>query len=124
MVLSLTCNRFSSLRVNYLTIPVYVFACIILSGFTYVSDKLGKRAAVVMWVPIFVMTGYAIALGTKSAGGGFFAMFLCAGGKIPCPLLMITSADAFKSTPITRFLSLGSQTTSSRTTSEALAFRS
>ena len=62
-------------------------ACIILGVFTYVSDRLKKRAVIAAGVPLVVIAGYAIAIGTASPGGGFFAMFLCAGGECPFPLL-------------------------------------
>lgn len=66
---------------NYLTIPVYIAACFILAGITYLSDRLKKRAVVAIAVPLIVIVGYAIALGTDVAGAGFFAMVLCSGGK-------------------------------------------
>ncbi len=75
--------RFSHTIVNALTIPVYTMACVILAIVTFISDRLRKRAAVIMFVPIIVITGYAIAIGTPSYGAGFFAMFLCSGGKYP-----------------------------------------
>ncbi|KAH7312511.1 major facilitator superfamily domain-containing protein [Stachybotrys elegans] len=70
---------FEDLQVNYLTIPVYIMACVILAIATSVSDRLKKRAAIVILPPIVVITGYAIAIGTPVAGAGYFAMFLCSG---------------------------------------------
>ncbi|KAH6989370.1 major facilitator superfamily domain-containing protein [Ilyonectria sp. MPI-CAGE-AT-0026] len=70
---------FESLQVNYLTIPVYVTGCLILAAVTFTSDRLKKRAAVAVFVPLIVIVGYAIAIGTPVAGAGFFAMFLCSG---------------------------------------------
>ena len=72
---------FESLQVNYLTIPVYVAACIILGTVTYISDRLRKRAVVAVFVPLIVVTGYAIVIGTNSVGAGYFAMFLCSSGE-------------------------------------------
>lgn len=84
--LVLTQARFESLQVNYLTIPVYVMACIILGFVTYISDRLNKRAVVAVFVPFVVIAGYAIAIGTSVPGAGFFAMFLCSGGvSFPTP---------------------------------------
>ncbi|KAF7547213.1 hypothetical protein G7Z17_g7905 [Cylindrodendrum hubeiense] len=70
---------FESLQVNYLTIPVYVTGCLILAAVTFTSDRLKKRAAIAVCVPLIVITGYAIPIGTPVAGAGFFAMFLCSG---------------------------------------------
>ncbi|KAF4979330.1 hypothetical protein FDECE_18080 [Fusarium decemcellulare] len=72
---------FESLQVNYLTIPVYVMGCIILGVATYVSDRLRKRAAIAVLPPILVVAGYSIAIGTPAAAPGYFAMFMCSGGK-------------------------------------------
>ncbi|KAL2206340.1 MFS general substrate transporter [Sarocladium strictum] len=70
---------FESLKVNYLTIPVYIMACIILLGATYISDRMKKRAAIAIFPPMVVIIGYAIAIGTPNGGAGYFAMFLCSG---------------------------------------------
>jgi hypothetical protein len=43
---------------------------------TYISDRIGKRAVVAICVPIPVITGYVIAIGTSNIGAGYFAMFL------------------------------------------------
>lgn len=72
---------FQSLQVNYLTIPVYVFACIFLGVVTWLSDRIGKRAIVAIFVPIVVIIGYAIVIGTNNVGAGYFAMLLCSGGS-------------------------------------------
>ncbi|KAL2207599.1 MFS general substrate transporter [Sarocladium strictum] len=65
--------------VNALTIPVYTVGCVILAIVTTISDKLRKRAAVILFVPFGVATGYAIAIGTPNFAAGYFAMFLCSG---------------------------------------------
>lgn len=72
-------GRFQSLEVNYLTIPVYVTACVILAVVTFVSDRLNKRAVMAVSVPFIVVVGYAIAIGSAAPAAGFFAMFLCSG---------------------------------------------
>jgi hypothetical protein len=56
-------------------------ACIILLGATYISDRMKKRAAIAIFPPMVVIIGYAIAIGTPKGGAGYFAMFLCSGGK-------------------------------------------
>jgi len=72
---------FESLQVNYLTIPVYIVACIFLGAVTWLSDRLGKRAHVAIFVPAVVITGYTIVIGTDNVGAGYFAMILCSGGQ-------------------------------------------
>lgn len=72
---------FESLQVNYLTIPVYLTGVIILAVITSVSDHLKKRAAVAVCVPVVVVIGYLIPVGTANPGAGFFGMFLCSGSK-------------------------------------------
>jgi hypothetical protein len=77
----LTRYRYTSLQANYLSIPVYVFACLVLCFIAWLSDKLNKRGLVVMLVPIPVLIGYAIVVGSANHGAGLFAMFLIAAGE-------------------------------------------
>jgi sugar phosphate permease len=48
----------------------------------WVSDKFRTRALVAIIMPIPVLIGYAIVIGTDSHAGGLFAMFLVAAGKL------------------------------------------
>ncbi|KAH7120599.1 major facilitator superfamily domain-containing protein [Dactylonectria macrodidyma] len=81
---------YTSLQANYLSIPVYVFACLVLCSIAWLSDKLNKRAVIAMMVPIPVLIGYAIVIGTASHGAGLFAMFLIAAGVYPYNTLIVT----------------------------------
>ncbi|KAK2748127.1 hypothetical protein FQN57_001251 [Myotisia sp. PD_48] len=81
---------YDALQANYLTIPVYIFGTISLFCTSYVSDRINKRAIIGGTVPILVVIGYAIAVGTPNLGAGFFAMFLCAAGTL-CHSVSITS---------------------------------
>jgi len=63
---------------------VYVFGVIYLAGICYLSDRLQKRAIMAVTAPIPVLVGYAIVIGTPSVGAGYFAMFMCSGGKMHC----------------------------------------
>ncbi|OBT70771.1 hypothetical protein VF21_10192 [Pseudogymnoascus sp. 05NY08] len=81
---------YTSLQANYLSIPVYIFACFVLCFIAWLSDKLEKRALVVMMVPIPVLIGYAILIGSDSHGLGLFAMFLIAAGVYPYNTLIVT----------------------------------
>jgi hypothetical protein len=77
-------DRYNSLQANYLSIPVYIFACISLAFNSWLSDKLQQRAYSAMAVTMPVMLGYAIVLGTPSSGAGLFAMFLVGAGTYCC----------------------------------------
>ncbi|KAH6877073.1 major facilitator superfamily domain-containing protein [Thelonectria olida] len=81
---------YTSLQANYLSIPVYVFACLVLCFIAWLSDKLNKRGLVVMLVPIPVLIGYAIVVGSANHGAGLFAMFLIAAGVYPYNTLVVT----------------------------------
>lgn len=83
-------NRYTALEANYLTIPVYVFACISLSGTLWLSDKLQSRGYVAMAVSLPIIIGYAIAVGTPNGPAGYFGMFLCAGGIFPLSALILS----------------------------------
>ncbi|EXJ91638.1 hypothetical protein A1O3_00188 [Capronia epimyces CBS 606.96] len=67
---------YTSLQANYLSIPVYIWATIATTFATWLSDRLGMRAIVAFFVPLPVICGYAIAIGTTNHGAGYFAMYL------------------------------------------------
>ncbi|RDL30983.1 Uncharacterized protein BP5553_09772 [Venustampulla echinocandica] len=67
---------YTSLQANYLSIPVYVFATIVLCFVAWVSDKTKTRGVIAIMIPIPVLIGYSIVLGTDNNGAGLFAMFL------------------------------------------------
>ncbi|KAJ9621612.1 hypothetical protein H2203_007099 [Taxawa tesnikishii (nom. ined.)] len=71
---------YTSLQANYLTIPVYLFATVTLFIATAASDRLKKRAVVLVIAPIPVIIGYVIVCSTASHAAGYFAMFLCGSG--------------------------------------------
>jgi hypothetical protein len=73
------------LEANYLTIPVYIVAVLILAAVTYLSDRLKKRAIIGVCTPIPVIIGYGIAMGTSNLGTGYFAMILCSAVSLVCP---------------------------------------
>jgi hypothetical protein len=70
-------NRFASLKVNYLTIPVYVLGALSLVAQAYLSDRLQKRALFLIMSAIPVIVGYVICVGTANATAGYLAMFIC-----------------------------------------------
>lgn len=83
-------KRYNSLQANYLTIPVYIFGTISLYASAWLSDRLNKRAVVGGTIPILVVIGYAIAVGTPNLAAGYFGMFLCAAGIYPYNAVVLT----------------------------------
>ncbi len=72
---------YTSLQANYLTIPVYIFAgcCSFVVGFT--ADKMKSRSAVLFFLPLPTIVGYAMIIGSSNKGVGYAAMFLCSAGN-------------------------------------------
>ncbi|RFU74610.1 high-affinity nicotinic acid transporter [Trichoderma arundinaceum] len=81
---------YSALQVNYLTIPVYIAATISVAIVSFMSDKMRKRAVFLFLIPIPVLVGYAIAIGTPNNAAGYFAMFLCGIGIYPFNCVMLS----------------------------------
>ncbi|KAJ9639170.1 hypothetical protein H2204_003780 [Knufia peltigerae] len=81
---------YTSLQANYLTIPVYILACISLLFASWMSDKLNRRAVVAVVATWFVLIGYIIVIASESIGAGYFAMFLCAAGIYPYNTMLLT----------------------------------
>ncbi|KAI5253154.1 high-affinity nicotinic acid transporter [Aureobasidium subglaciale] len=81
---------FTSLQANYMTIPVYLFATLTLVTATFASDRIKKRAAVLVVLPVAPIIGYIIACGTASHAAGYFAMFLCGGGIYSYNCIILT----------------------------------
>lgn len=74
---------------------------------------MNKRGLFLMVMPIPVVVGYCITVGTPSAGAGFFAMFLCCGGIYTFNSTMVTwvttnlKPDHKRSIGLPLFISLG-----------------
>ncbi|KAH8898791.1 MFS general substrate transporter [Thozetella sp. PMI_491] len=109
----LTGMGYSGLAANYMSIPCYIFASIMLVIWTSISDRLGKRALCAFIAPIPCILGYAITVGTANSVAGYVAMFLCAGGIYPYNALMLTwitnnlAPDYKRSVGMPLFASLG-----------------
>lgn len=69
-------RRYTSLRVNYMTIPVYVVGAISLIIQSHFSDKFQQRALFLVGSAVPVVTGYLICVGTSSGAAGYVAMFI------------------------------------------------
>lgn len=74
-------SRFASLKVNYMTIPVFILGAISLSIQVYYSDKLKKRGVFIMGCCIPVAVGYLICVGTPNPYAGYAGMFILVIGK-------------------------------------------
>lgn len=85
---------YTSLQANYLTIPVYIVATFSVALVSWLLDRLNKRAIILACVPVPVLVGYSIALGTSNPGAGYFAMFLCGAGIYPFNSIMLTWASS------------------------------
>lgn len=81
---------YTALQANYLTIPVYILATVSVAVVSWFSDRLNKRGIILACVPIPVLVGYAIAIGSSNPGSGYFAMFLCGAGIYPFNSIMLT----------------------------------
>jgi hypothetical protein len=78
----LTSSRFASLKVNYMTIPVYVLGAISLVVQVYFSDKYKKRAVFICGSCIPVAVGYLVCVGSSSPNAGYAGMFILVTGKL------------------------------------------
>lgn len=82
----LTVDRFASLKVNYMTIPVYVLGAISLSIQVWYSDKIKKRAVFVVGCCIPVAVGYLMCVWSKNPDVGYAGMFVLVIGKSRPPI--------------------------------------
>lgn len=69
---------------------MYALATGTVALMAWLSDRLHKRAFCLLMVPIPVLIGYSIAIGTPNTAAGYFAMFLCGAGIYPYNCLMLT----------------------------------
>jgi hypothetical protein len=79
---SLTASRYASIRVNYMTIPVYVLGAISLLTQVYFSDKIKRRGMFIVGCCVPVAVGYLICVGTANPHAGYAGMFILVLGKL------------------------------------------
>ena len=79
----LICVRFASLKVNYMTIPVFALGAISLIILVWLSDKYKRRGVVIVACCIPVAVGYLICVGTANGGAGYAGMFVLVLGMPP-----------------------------------------
>ncbi|KAK5195689.1 hypothetical protein LTR99_002214 [Exophiala xenobiotica] len=81
---------FASLKVNYMTIPVYVLGAISLSTQVYYSDKLKRRGVFIIGCCAPVAVGYLMCVGSKNPNVGYAGMFVLVIGLYPISTLAVT----------------------------------
>jgi len=74
--------RFASLKVNYMTIPVYALGTITLVTVVWLSDKYKRRGVFIIGCCIPVAVGYLVCVGTSNRGAGYAGMFILVLGKL------------------------------------------
>ncbi|KAH3661447.1 hypothetical protein OGAPHI_006854 [Ogataea philodendri] len=67
---------YDSLKSQYLTVPVYIFAGIIFVVFARISDKTRIRGPMIVGLYTFGVVGYALLLANTSSGVKYFACYL------------------------------------------------
>ncbi|OVF10230.1 putative high-affinity nicotinic acid transporter [Clavispora lusitaniae] len=67
---------FDSLKAQYLTVPVYIFAGLIYLFFAEISDRTKIRGPIIVFSNIFGIAGYIILLCVDKAGVKYFACYL------------------------------------------------
>ncbi|KAF9882166.1 putative high-affinity nicotinic acid transporter protein [Colletotrichum karsti] len=104
---------YASLKVNYMTIPVYVAGALSLLVQAYFSDKLHMRAPFLVGSAIPVAVGYLICVGTSNPAAGYFGMFLLAAGCYTISTIVVTwvatnlMPDSKRSVALPVFYSIG-----------------
>ncbi|CDK24072.1 unnamed protein product [Kuraishia capsulata CBS 1993] len=69
---------YDSMQAQYLSVPVYMFAAIAVFSTSYVSDKKGWKAPIILGCNAFGLIGYCILLGSSNGPAKYFACYLIA----------------------------------------------
>ncbi|KAF2666229.1 high-affinity nicotinic acid transporter-like protein [Microthyrium microscopicum] len=83
---------YASIRVNYMTIPVYALGAISLMTQVYLSDKFKRRAVVIIGCCLPVAVGYLLCVVTPNPHAGYAGMFILVLGLYPISTLATTWA--------------------------------
>ena len=75
-------SRYASIRVNYMTIPVYVLGAVSLVTQVYFSDKIKRRGVFIIGCCVPVAVGYLICVGTPNPHAGYAGMFILVLGEL------------------------------------------
>ncbi|KAL0576229.1 hypothetical protein V5O48_005739 [Marasmius crinis-equi] len=74
---------FRATKANLLTVPVYVFACIITCLVGFIADRKGRRGYLNIGFLCLGAAGYIILIASRSAALSYFAVFLATCGIYP-----------------------------------------
>jgi hypothetical protein len=69
---------------NYDSVPIYVFACIVTVGVGFFADRKGNRGMINMFMIAIGLVGYIILAVSRTPGLSYFAIYLAAAGIYPC----------------------------------------
>ncbi|EXJ59327.1 uncharacterized protein A1O5_12208 [Cladophialophora psammophila CBS 110553] len=81
---------YASLRVNYMTIPVYILGAVSLVTQVYFSDRLRKRGVFIVGCCVPVAVGYLLCVGTANPHADYAGMFILVLGLYPISTLAVT----------------------------------
>ncbi|KAF9466139.1 MFS general substrate transporter [Collybia nuda] len=76
-------NRFQATPANLLSVPVYVFACIITCLVGYLADRFGRRGYFNIGFLCLGAAGYIILVASRNAALSYFAVYLATCGIYP-----------------------------------------
>ncbi|GLB41650.1 putative MFS general substrate transporter [Lyophyllum shimeji] len=89
-----TLGHYTVVQSQLRTVPPYVVAAVWAVVCTYFSYRTRRRAAVILACALFMVAGYAIAVGTKNSHARYAACFLTLAGASPAgPLVLAWGAD-------------------------------
>lgn len=74
---------FTATPANLLSVPIYVFACVLTCVVGFYADRIGNRGYFNLACFAVGMTGYIILIVSRSAALSYFAIYLAAAGIYP-----------------------------------------
>ena len=90
---------YKGLSIQYMTIPIYVIGALGIFGFAAISDRIQRRAPIMLSGSLLTVIGYSLLLGTKNADARYFACYLVVlgGNVLPClNIIWINGNTAFQ----------------------------
>ncbi|KAI0161789.1 major facilitator superfamily domain-containing protein [Hypoxylon sp. FL1284] len=104
---------YESLKVDYMTIPVYCLGAVSLVTNCYFSDKFNRRAPFLVGCCAPVVAGYLTAVGSPNPHAGYAGMFILVLGVYPISTLIVAwvgtnmSPDSKRAFALPYFYSIG-----------------
>ncbi|KAI8073321.1 major facilitator superfamily transporter [Gongronella butleri] len=71
---------YTGAMIQYMTIPVYVFAAVLSLIIAVLSDRFQVRSVFIAFCMLVALCGYAVQISQTNHGVLFFSLFLCGGG--------------------------------------------